>query len=700
MFDTKMEHRLGNDNFVWFYGVVEDIKDPLKLGRLRVRILGDHTQSKKENRIPTESLPWAYPISGINSASMNGIGKSPTGIGQGSWVFGFYADSMDKQQPMILGSFGGIPEAICWNPKKLNEDGDYTNEEKEVQIGFMDPDKKFPMGHMIFEQDNNRLSRGVIEGAIEVPEKIVPPQEKECDDGLCPSDPKLALQYHDKFDEQYVKKYAKGDKEAKVEKKDDKQPQYKLKNNHPFTVFKFVKRERRIPIAKPFADPVHREEWHEPQNPYAAKYPYNNVTEYTHGEGSEDIYGYDQTITNYDGSEKEGLHRKQKCGEGAWGLGEEWDTTEGKNRYHRFHPKGNYYEIDEKGNEVRKIYGDSFEIDLKDRSILIKGDWNVTVEGNKNELIEGDYNLQIMGNFNTDVRGNIETHCDNDNKEHYKGNNEFRVDGNDDVLIVGNRNTTVLVKDFTESQEAERHANIIIRKGATSIEDEGFMTFDLKAHEMNINVCNMNTKIDTHKEIVETYDGEFKMFEVKIEDYTAEFNEYQETREKYEGWIRDYTLHTDDYLLTFFTSYETRKEAYIPPTPQLYIFPYVMETELGKTTYCNTECLDNQCKPKYNDCVEAAKGASMVTLVDPRTGQSNTRVDWEKYHATIEKCKKSYDDCVDSCECGEQPICNPSEIGASWNNEPPTGEKKVKKGACGSKPTIEDPFKNMDQEKP
>ena len=34
---------MGRDGFTWFTGVVEDRADPLKLGRVRVRQLGYHT---------------------------------------------------------------------------------------------------------------------------------------------------------------------------------------------------------------------------------------------------------------------------------------------------------------------------------------------------------------------------------------------------------------------------------------------------------------------------------------------------------------------------------------------------------------------------------------------------------------------------------------------------------------------------------
>jgi len=89
-----------------FLGVVEDRNDPEQVGRVRVRIFGDHTEDKTQ--IPTESLPWAQVMMPVTSASLAGIGDSATGIVQGSWVVGFYLDGTDKQQPLIIGTVPGI----------------------------------------------------------------------------------------------------------------------------------------------------------------------------------------------------------------------------------------------------------------------------------------------------------------------------------------------------------------------------------------------------------------------------------------------------------------------------------------------------------------------------------------------------------------------------------------------------------------
>ena len=51
---------LGFNGFIWFNGVVEDRNDPQKLGRVRVRCVGIHTQDKAV--LPTADLPWSQVI--------------------------------------------------------------------------------------------------------------------------------------------------------------------------------------------------------------------------------------------------------------------------------------------------------------------------------------------------------------------------------------------------------------------------------------------------------------------------------------------------------------------------------------------------------------------------------------------------------------------------------------------------------------
>lgn len=123
--------------FVWWLGVVEDINDPEKLGRVRVRVFGYHTE--KLGELSTEQLFWAQVVQPTTSAAISGIGSSPTGLLAGSHVVGFFLDGEDSQVPVIMGSIGGKPQ------------------EKSTASGFNDPSGEFP--RYTKESDVNRLAR-------------------------------------------------------------------------------------------------------------------------------------------------------------------------------------------------------------------------------------------------------------------------------------------------------------------------------------------------------------------------------------------------------------------------------------------------------------------------------------------------------------------------------------------------------------
>jgi len=141
---------LGLGGFVWFFGVVEDIMDPLKVGRVRVRCYDWHPSNR--GSLPTSQLPWAQVMMPANNAAVSGIGTSPNGLKQGSWVVGFFLDGQQAQRPFVMGSIPAIP----------SHKADENNKTK----GFNDPEGRYPT--VAHEPDTNRLARNDANNAHEV----------------------------------------------------------------------------------------------------------------------------------------------------------------------------------------------------------------------------------------------------------------------------------------------------------------------------------------------------------------------------------------------------------------------------------------------------------------------------------------------------------------------------------------------------
>jgi hypothetical protein len=106
---------IGRNGFLWFTGVVEDRLDPLKAGRVKVRAVGFHTSNKE--KLPTSDLPWAICVLPTTAPGISGLGSSPSFLVEGSWVWGYFRDGEDAQEPVILGSLPGRPSEYG-NPNK------------------------------------------------------------------------------------------------------------------------------------------------------------------------------------------------------------------------------------------------------------------------------------------------------------------------------------------------------------------------------------------------------------------------------------------------------------------------------------------------------------------------------------------------------------------------------------------------------
>ena len=123
--------------FEGFYkGKVEDIDDPLNRGRVKVRVLGIHSQSKlnfeldPEDGIPDDELPWAEQAAPI----FGGFGPAKAGVAQvpeeGSWVWLFF-EAGDHQKPVYFASCIGQDDRPL-EEINLNRLGQSLNDETTV----------------------------------------------------------------------------------------------------------------------------------------------------------------------------------------------------------------------------------------------------------------------------------------------------------------------------------------------------------------------------------------------------------------------------------------------------------------------------------------------------------------------------------------------------------------------------------------
>lgn len=362
-------------NFVWWFGVIEKRDDPKRLGRVRVRVLGYHSPSTSE--IEPDKLLWAYPMQPIISSATSGIGISPTGIVEGTWVFGFFRDGSNAQDPIIMGTAGGIPESI-----DQHADGD----------GFKDPDETYPRAEFLEESDVNRLAKN----DDEEPDKMKETTLKKQQEGETQKVP-IALEGMSRQDPQ-----------PKQHKKDEKELKHwteKVTTYNALYPFNHVRETER----------GHQEEWddtkeaeryrrwhrcgtftEEHSDGDVVKRVKRNKYDLIMGENFVQVIG-DCSITIGAGGDfgeieddKMDWGDNVEKGEQPWckDVPEVWDEKESDKKY---------LDKDEEADKYKKEWKKERKVDKSALNLLVKGDVNLEVEGDWYQKVHGDYELYVMG---------------------------------------------------------------------------------------------------------------------------------------------------------------------------------------------------------------------------------------------------------------------------------------------------------------
>ena len=381
---VEQSYFMGQDGFIWFTGVVEDRNDPKRLGRVRVRCLGFHTDDL--NQLPTDDLPWAHVMHPVTDPSMHGMGNTPSFLVEGSWVVGFFRDAEEKQQPIIMGSLPGVPLESADSRYGFNDPRGPTSPQKPYKgPAYYGPypvdglDSTMKSGHESGESDTNRLAQGP---TSESHNSLINRRKQRLRGDPTKVDATVGV------DDDNLAKDVKGTGIPTATK----------------------------PYLKEVSDAAVQETrgyWSEPDpksikknaNPYvSARYPYNHVHE----------------------SESGHIH--------------EMDDSPGHERLFTQHRSGTFEEIHPNGNKVVKIVKDNYEIVAGDSYVSITGAVNLTVEGGVRQLIKGDYILEVEGNYTQKIHKN---HLIKVGAGETGGNREEEIRGNHAQQINGNKLTHI-----------------------------------------------------------------------------------------------------------------------------------------------------------------------------------------------------------------------------------------------------------------
>ena len=409
---------MGKDGFIWWQGVVEDRHDPLYLGRCRVRILGWHTDNKAE--MPTESLPWCYPVQPIISAAQTGVGISPTGPVEGTWVVGFFRDGEDAQEPVFFGTLGGIPEA-----------------QATYGEGFSDPrEEDPPTDTHPLPGLNRKLLKYDVEEEARVPRAPLKITHRSIRKELGPDNPANIIDISNKGGKSVgadspifqviLEEQATRSKYPDINflgEPTTPRTARGLYGNFPTTgpfgqfgvVLQKTSWKKELGVGFSVAENS-KDKWSEPdpQGIYGAKYPYNHV------------------------------HQSES------GHLIEVDDTPGFERLHRYHRTGTFEEIGSLGQRITKVVNEDYHIILNNDYWRVVGNRYESIQGKLDIFSTKGYFHKSEGSMEFDAGGSVSINTPTD---------LFSVNASDIILDASGGSLIMRAKSFNRLIQTSKNTD-------------------------------------------------------------------------------------------------------------------------------------------------------------------------------------------------------------------------------------------------
>lgn len=447
-------HNFSFGNFTWFVGVVENRDDPLKVGRLQVRAFGYHSDSSS---IPSSSLPWAQVLQPVTSAAQAGIGQTPTGIQVGTHVIGFFADGDKAQIPIILGTFAGLQgdkndvdnlgtgenldeTVIAKKNNNLLTSTATTNSSSGLSMAeslaaqvtdkldsslssastISNSFKNLNIDTLTTKLNSNVAAVKDMQDGITTTTDAVTFATEDADKYLSTLE-SIKLQVDTYWDiisnmDTYATDYAKEIVQSTVRGVDgwtsgqlnevlgSIQQIKKLKNLDASSISSARSSLGTIKTSMQAIKNI--------KNSIASVSNIANVVSNVKNMATgTPAFASIKSIGNAIASANAWVEKKtdaapnyplNKVFKSENGHIQEFDDTEGNERYHRYHPSGSYIEVQSDGTQVQKIVKDNYDITMGDKFVHIQGTVKVNIGGNVTLVIDGDCTTQVTGN-RTDV---------------------------------------------------------------------------------------------------------------------------------------------------------------------------------------------------------------------------------------------------------------------------------------------------------